>query len=226
MSSADPRELERLQRLLLACRRGLNHDLTNQLVALRGLLELLAQDEAERLSATGQDYIRRLLGVGERTLALAHTLRDLSRLAGAAPPAEVVALPDIVEEIVGLVEPPPACRCAWEAPQTFGPRLLLHKALVLALSLLAELNGAPLTELEFRSQALGTGIELAVGVGSLADTSRPAPSVRPAVSLSGPWQERLECVLLRELAGTWGGEVQWQNGSDGARVILTLPAPR
>jgi signal transduction histidine kinase len=221
MSSADPRELARLERLLHACRRGLNHDLTNQLVALRGLLQLLEQDEADRLSPSGQDYIRRLLGVGERTQALAHTLRDLSRLAGVAPPAEAVALPELVGEIVAALQPPPECIYAWHAPRTFAPRPLLRQAIASALSLLAELDGQRSAALEFRSHAAGPGIELAIQTSRLAHTSRSA-----AVSLSKTWHDRLDCVLLRELAAVWSGEVRWHGDTDGAAVTLTLPAAR
>jgi hypothetical protein len=222
MSSADPRELARLGRLLHACRRGLNHDLTNQLVALRGLLQLLDQEEAARLTPAGQDYVRRLLGVGERTQVLARTLRDLTRLVGAPPPSEVVVLPDLVEEVVAALQPPPACVVAWNAPRTFVARPLLKRALELALVLLAELDGQRGGGLEFRSHPGGPFIELAIRVGLLASTSQPAPSG----SLPGTWHDRLDCVLLRELAVVWGGDVQWHKDPGGAAVTLTLPALR
>jgi signal transduction histidine kinase len=225
MSSADAREPARLQRLLNACRHGLHHDLTNQLVALRGLLQLLEQDEAQRLSPAGQDYIRRLLGVGERTQALAHTLRELSRLGGAVGPREMVALPVLIEEVVAELQQPPACVYAWEAPRTFAPRPLLRQAVALALSLLHELDVPRDAALDFRSQPVGPGIELAIGVGLLADTSsRPTPSKHPAGSLASTWHDRLECVLLRELAFAWGGDVRWHRDQGSVGVVLTLPA--
>jgi hypothetical protein len=226
MSSADSPDLARLERLLYACRRGLNHDLTNQLVALRGLLQLLQHDEAARLSPAGNEYIDRLLAVSQRTQALAHTLRDLSRLGGPPPPSEMVALPALVEEVVAELKPLPPCTYAWAAPRTFAPRPLLRQAVALALTLLTELDAHAGSPLDFRSHLAGPAVELAFGVGSLADTSRPAPSARAVGDLPSAWHDRLECALLRELATAWEGAVRWQKRPGGAKVILAVPLPQ
>jgi hypothetical protein len=226
MSSADSPDCARLERLLFACRRGLNHDLTNELVALRGLLQLLQHDEAARLSRAGNEYIDRLLAVSERTQALARTLRDLSRLGGAPPPSEMVALPALVEEAVAELSPPPPCTYAWEAPRTCAPRPLLRQVLTLALKILKDLDGHAGAPLDFHSHLVGPAIELAIGAGSLADTSGPVPSARPAGELPSAWHDRLECVLLRELAMVWDGTVRWQKSPGGAKVTLALPLPR
>jgi hypothetical protein len=145
MATPNPRELARLRRLLAASRRGLNHDLTNQLVALQGLLQLLEQDEADHLGPAGKDYIRRLVSVGRATQALARTLRDLARLGGELPVDEIVALPELVEEAVAALNPTPACIYSWDAPRTYAPRPLLQQAVTQALSLLAEV-GEPRAE--------------------------------------------------------------------------------
>jgi hypothetical protein len=222
MPDPDPRDAARWQRLLVACRKGLNHDLTNQLVAFQGLLQLLAQDEADHLSLAGQDYVRRLLGVAQRTQALARVLRDLSRLGDGPPRSEVLALPELAEEVVAALPAPADCSFLWDAPRAFAPRELVKQALAQALPLAAEAGGAG--GFVIHSRPAGGAIELSIktspaaGASALAASPDPSPADLPAT-----WHDRLECVLLRELADTWYGGVTWHRG--GAGVSLTLPAP-
>jgi signal transduction histidine kinase len=220
MSAAESVDTARLLRLLAACRRGLGHDLTNQLVALRGLLLLLDQEEAERLSSAGREYVQRLLGVGARTQDLAHTLRDLAQLGGEeAAASEVISLPDIVEEAAAELVPQQACVGAWEAPRTFAPRQPVRQAVGQAIRLLAEFNRQCSARLDCGSRPAGPAIELRLKMGFAAGMSHPTTS-------AAIWHERLECVLLRELAFVWGGDVRWHFNGGGAEVTLRLPPSR
>ena len=220
MPATESVDTARLLRLLGACRRGLGHDLTNQLVALRGLLLLLDQEEGERLSPAGRDYVQRLLGVGARTQDLAHTLRDLAQLGVEdALACEIVALPDIVKEAVAELVPRPACSGTWDAPRTFAPRQPVRQAVGQAIHLLAEFNKQGTARLDCRSRPAGPAIELALKMGFAAGMSHPTTS-------AAIWQERLECVLLRELAYVWGGDVRWHFNGGGAEVTLRLPPSR
>jgi hypothetical protein len=227
MSPSHDPLLSRWQRLLEGCRKGLQHDLPNQLVALHGLLQLLELDEGERLSATGKDYLRRLLGVVGRIEALAQTMREMIHLTGAAPAATVVGLAEVVTDVLAEVPAPAACSENWEAPRVLAPRPLLRRALTQAVLLLLERPGAGSASLDFHSRPHGGGVELSVAVRS-PDPAAAAPTSaapRPA-DLSRAWNDRLECLLLRELVGSWGGTVQWQHEGAGLRVVFTLPAPR
>ncbi len=218
MPDSESRDAARRQRLLAACRKGLNHDLTNQLVAFQGLLQLLAHDEADHLSITGQDYVRRLLGVAQRTQSLARLLRDLSRLGDGPPRSELLALPELAEEAVVALAAPPSCSFLWDAPRTYAPRELVKQALAQALLLLAELGAGGL---DFRSRPADGAVELTI------ETSvAPGPATSPAAAdLPATWHDRLDCVLLRELADAWGGRATWQSAGARASVVLTLPAP-
>ena len=77
-------ESARWQRLLSACRHGLNHDMANQVIALQGLLQLLEEAEAQRLSADGQEFLMRLMERA-RTFKPTRMPGDLARLATPRP---------------------------------------------------------------------------------------------------------------------------------------------
>jgi hypothetical protein len=227
MSSATNHNLAQLQRVLEGCRKGLHHDLSNQLVALLGLLQLLHLEEAEHLSPTGLDYVRRLLGVGQRIQTLARTLTELIQQSGQPPPSTLVSLPEVLEEALAECPGLTLCSCSWEAPRVLVPRTLLHQSLALALRLLLESRAGGPAYLDCRSRPLTAEVELVLEVRSLAETIAPGAV---AVALSGDlprvWHERVECLLLRELVDRWGGAVQWQKVGDGLRVDFTLPPPR
>jgi signal transduction histidine kinase len=225
MSDVDP-SLARLQRLLEGCRKGVSHDLANQMVVLLGLLQLLQQDEAQRLSPAGRDYVRRLLGAARRTQDLARTLKDLTGLAGPAPPARPVAIAELVQEVLQEM-PDLSSTFEWQAPRVLAPRPLLIQAVAQAVRLLVETAGRARPELDFRSLPAPAGVELTINVRSLPAAPSPAlPPLRPPAQLPGAWHERLECLLLRELAAACGGAVIWRTADAGPSLGLSLPAPR
>jgi signal transduction histidine kinase len=214
----------RLQRLLNACRKGLNHDLTNQLVALQGLLQLLNLEEAAGLNPTGQDYVRRMLGVAQRTQALARTLADLSRLGSDVAPADVLLLPELAEEARATLQPPPICTCQWQSLKVQAPRALVLQALIVAFRLLAEPAGGSVASFAISTFPCATGVELTAAANP--DPTQAPTLPPPLADFPKAWHDRLECVLLEELAECWDGQVQWQM-KDGAKMVaLTLPVPR
>jgi signal transduction histidine kinase len=222
------RLLTQMQRILGACRKGLNHDLTNQVVALQGFLQLLNSEESKNLGPVGQDYVRRMLGVAQRTQALVRTLGDLSRLgADAVPPPEVLALPELTEEARATLSPPPTCSCQWQAPCVFAPRYPVLQALTVVFRLLTETQEDSSTCLTMAANPSEIGVELTIGAG--LDRAIVPPNASPlsqVASLPKTWHDRLECVLLQELAECWGGTVHWQARVAGKAVTMNLPAPR
>jgi signal transduction histidine kinase len=226
MSQDAASELLRLQRLIGACRHGLTHDLTNKLVALRGLIQLLEQDEAAHLSSDGREYLSQLTGVGDTTLTLVRHLRRLADLVS-PPPSEIIALPELVEDAVGQLSPVPACRCDWESPRVFAPRPLVQQALTQVLQLLTELDPERAQSLEIHSRPSDSAIELTLRAGLADETPEQLPPpLHPAPALPSVWLQRLDCVLLAQCAAAWGGDVRWYIDNSGAAVCLTLPAPR
>src|SRR5262245_8639459 len=128
----------RLERLLAACRKGLHHDLPNQLIALAGLLQLFEADEAGGLSDDGRDYLRRINGTLQRTRELTRTLKDVARLGSNPPPPENVALAELVSEVLADLKPPPVSKCTWQAPRVWAPRAVLQVGLAQAVRLVLE----------------------------------------------------------------------------------------
>jgi hypothetical protein len=217
----------RLQRLLEACRKGLDHDLPNQLVALHGLLQLLKMEESDRLSPAGLDYLQRLVRVVQRTQALARTLKELARLGSGLPSTGMVALPELVEEVLAEWQVPPVCSFVWDAPRVRAPRSHLHQTVAQILRLLLEsLAGEP-AQINFISRPAPPGIELSLQLGDAAQTDLSiTPSAPLLADMPAVWHERVECVLIRELVAGWGGTVLWRKDGDRLGVTMTLPAPR
>jgi signal transduction histidine kinase len=69
----------RTERLLACFQKALGHELPNQLVAVQGLVQLLREEEAERLSPEGRECLQRLAGVVQRAHALVRELADVGR---------------------------------------------------------------------------------------------------------------------------------------------------
>jgi hypothetical protein len=205
--------------------KGLNHHLPSQHIALHGLLQLLQQEEIDRLSSAGQDSVRRLLDIIQRTQVLTRTLEELASLGGSAPPASVVALPELLEEVLAECSAPPPRTVIWDVPRVQAPRLRLHQAMAQALRLLLEKREGRPVYLNLISQPAPAGVELIVAVSSV-DTAFLATNLASlSATLPKAWHERVECVLLRELADCWGGSVRWQKDSNQLAVTLTLLEP-
>jgi light-regulated signal transduction histidine kinase (bacteriophytochrome) len=216
MPSTNNLDPSRPARLLEACSKGLNHDLPNELVAMHGLLQLLQMEEADRLSAAGRDYLRRLLGVAQRTQVLTRTLKELARLAGDTPGAVVVPLPQLIEDVLAEWPTPPECTCTWDAPRVLAPPPLLHQAVAQAIRWLLEFQQNEPAHIIFGSRPAPAAVELSVHVKS---------TVSPA-HLAAAWDERLECLLIRELVDGCGGKVHWHDDGGHIGVLFTLAAPR
>jgi hypothetical protein len=229
MQSQSSQEIARFQRLFAACQRGLNHDLTNQLVALQGLLQLLEMDEFDRLTPTGQEYLKRLKSVGQRTLSLARTLRDLTRVVEPATRPEVVHLPTLVDEILDTMVPPPARKAVWDEPRVLAPPEAIRQALGIVLALLVELHCRPVPFFLFAARQCDGMVECSVSPSPANGTSTPLnPQAKPVPTpLPNPdvWHDKLECLLLRELAESWGGAASWRWQQSHATVVLTIPLP-
>lgn len=86
--------------LLLCLRKALGHELPNQFVAVQGLVRVLEWEEFHRLSAAGQDYLRRLGAAAERAHGMIRTLADVLRGHGAGRASELVPFHDVALEAV------------------------------------------------------------------------------------------------------------------------------
>jgi light-regulated signal transduction histidine kinase (bacteriophytochrome) len=230
--SADPAEhLARAERVLAHLRNALSHDVSNQLVAVQGLLQLLQMEERDRLSADGQDYVRRAAVAAQRAQGLLATLKELIRLgAEKLPQPEVIYLDGLFREVAAEVKAHhPACalecRLAFDAVRVSAPGRLLHQALLRVVRGLFSAGGGATRKAGIRSRRVPHGVELTVAEGPLEGRTEPPPQRREADA--PPWgTDRHDWVLVRELAEACGGSVAaWTEPGRGGLVTLVIPAP-
>jgi signal transduction histidine kinase len=207
----------RAGRLLGHIRKALSHDLPNQLVAVQGLLQVLQLEERQRLSADGQDYVRRAVAAAQRAQALVGNLKELARLGGERRLGEAVGLTELTAELGAEVQKlHPGCgldcRLDPGADRVAAPRRLLHDGLLRLLRGL--LDGAAARRLRIRSRRVPAGVELTV-----ADLPRGG---RPPARSDG---DRLEWVLVEETLGECGGSLSVRAEAGGDVLALVLPAP-
>jgi hypothetical protein len=240
MSQQDAFAVDPSQRLWELLRPTLSHDLPNMLVALQGLLQMLRQEETNRLSSGGLEYLKRLSALGQKLQGMVTTLRQLSRLSGAAP-AEEIAVAEMLRELAA------ACKqllprahvifhSSLKVPHVHAPRLLLHQSLLEITRLLAA--QAPPGDLHcFVASRRGNGeVELTIGAWtdslptSFNEARTPVPAPRPGASprgldynLFGP-ENRLGLVLIEEMARNWGGRAEtFDVPAQGKWIRVTVP---
>ncbi len=215
----------RAERLLGHLRKILGHDLPNQLVAVQGLLQVLQLEERQRLSADGQDYVRRAAAAAQRAQGLVSNLKELARLGCEQRPPEAVSLAELAAEVAAEIKNLHAgsaldCRLGPDADRVAAPRRLLHDGLLRLLrSLLA---GDEACRLRIRSRRVPGGVELTV-----VDPRRDGlPPARLAGAEEPPGAgDRLEWVLVQETLGECGGSLSVRPEASGNVFVLVLPAP-
>ena len=226
--------LARAERVLGHLRKALGHDVSNQLVAVQGLLQLLQMEEADRLSPDGQDYLRRAATAAQRAQALIATLKELARLGWDKLPArEVVSLDGLVRELTAEVKAHhPACtlecRLAHDAVRVTAPGRLLTQALLRLLRSFPGVGGSAARKVGIRSRRTPEGVELTVaeappeGQPEVAQPPRRLPD-----DDAPPWSgDRHEWALLRELVDACGGSLTaWFEPGRGGLFTLVIPAP-
>lgn len=195
----------------------INHDLPNQLVAIHGLLQLLSQDESARLSADGQELLRRVQGTSARVLETTHMLKLLGNAGESPEKPAAVALAELAEEAaIEVKQALPGLSLATCFPPGLerinaGPRSLRH-AVVLLLKLAA--SGYDKARLIIGAGRIETGHEIWIGLHD------PGALIWSARAL----EDRLEVLLVRELLHAWGGELTISDAAHGER-LFTIHAP-
>jgi light-regulated signal transduction histidine kinase (bacteriophytochrome) len=225
----DPaRRSVRAQRVLACWQHALGHDLPNQLVAIQGLLQVLALEERERLSSDGRDYLDRLAALTRKAQEALVTLKAIGRAAIDTGPAEEVALEELVREVAAEVRQLFAHRAITYhlrlgVPAVRAFRRPLHRALVeLIRTLLLEHEAAEI-HLALESRATADGVELAVARWS-SRTETPAASARP-VGLEMASVNRLGLALVREIVDTWAGALTVADDAGQGKRYAMLVCP-
>jgi signal transduction histidine kinase len=220
----DPaRRLARAERVLACFQRALGHDLPNQLVALRGLLQVLELEEGGRLSAEGRDYLRRLATVTGRLQDLLGTLKTIGRAAADPGPAEEVSLAELACEAAAEVKQVFPARAVtyhmcFQAPAVRTCRRPLQRAVVELVRIFLAEAGDPAGPVHLRldSRATPDGVELSVGRHPEGAAASPTvPGGEPTAA------GRLTLALVRELADTWGGTLT-RADEPGRGTVFTI----
>ena len=194
-------KLPRSDRLLRTMHKVVSHDLPNQMVALRSLLQLLQIEESERLSADGREYVRRLQNATQRAGEMVRFLKELDRLSTFACRSEAIPLDQLARELQGELQRLLPTRqftfeWQWSAPSIVGDPRVFPRAI-------GELCGGLLSgalgpcRLQARSQARGDGIELVFRVEEFAGARTGAPA-GPLVLRCFEAGDPLEVALARQ----------------------------
>ena len=87
------------ERLLAAMHPTCSHDLPNQILSLQSLVNLIEMDEVDHLGAAGQEYMRRLKAVADKTAVMSDFLKAMVRLIRYEPRPRSIAIADVIREL-------------------------------------------------------------------------------------------------------------------------------
>jgi len=208
--------------------RGINHSLSNRVVAIGALAEVLAPDEPP-----GAELVDAIAAEARKLNELLHTLRRLPRGAGASPSSpsspHALHLPDLLQAAVSLhthdaMLGDVSCDVQGAAdvlPVVATEEGVVHATLALIAAAKQWAAGAtPAEPVRLRYWGDDTLVTVVVSAGGGADDAgmvSPAADGAPAVPT--PSAARVVRWLL---AGT-GAEVTESAGETGVRYVLRLP---
>lgn len=205
----------RSDRLLNGMHRVVRHDLPNEIVAVQGLLQLLALEEMDRLSAEGREYLRRVQNAASRVAELAQFLKEMEHLSSFTVQPSRLALAVLGRELQGILQQSFAHTrfefdWHWHEPAVVGDARVILQAIQ---QLFAGLLDPPCDRCLVSASSRRQGEENIV----LALRIKPAQPI--ALGATAPvFEHRREVVLARtwlallnataELTSAAGGEVQ------------------
>ena len=196
----------------------IHHDLTNEMVALQGLLHELSTYESRQLSAVGKDYVQRMQCATTRICEQVRFLKAMERMNTLATKPESIAFSTLASDLKGELarrrsDVEFSFAWDWEASATcVGDRRTLCLALA---ELLVALIGPDAWQCRasVTSRNLGDRVELGFQLHA-----RHAAWTDKAVS------ERMETVLAREWLALSAADLQVMLPADGtARLLISIP---
>ena len=218
----------RSDRLLRGMHKVFSHDLPNQMVALQSLLQLLHAEEAERLSAEGQEYVRRLQNVTQRACEQVRFLKEMGRMKSYMAKSETISLVTLSRELQGELQQKHPHRSfafdwRWSVPTIVGDA----RTILLALSeLFAGFLHPSGTRCRLSANATrhGGAIELAFHLEQVislkAEDTVPTGLRWTAQNLD----QRMEIILAREWLALSGADLDVTLPEDGeVRFSIAIP---
>jgi signal transduction histidine kinase len=220
---------EQMRRLLDCFQKGLGHELSNQLVAIQGLLQVLRLEEGDRLDEAGRDYLQRLTAAARRAHGLVADLAAVARVCRDDLPVEPVGLADAAREAAAEVNQLfPGHSIEYHfgelAPVLTVSRLALRQVFVQLLrnAVQAAVPGRPL-RIDIGSRTGPAGLEFWV-----ADNGRGVPAEQlPNLFLPFPpgGGTGLGLFVVRQIITNWGGTVRVES-EPGEGSIATITVGR
>jgi light-regulated signal transduction histidine kinase (bacteriophytochrome) len=207
---SDPvRRLQRLERRLEIFGKICRHDLPNQLVAIRGLVNLLLE-ESTNFSVEGREYTSRLLGAAERALDMMQAIKTLLAVDTLADKIEEIDLHDLAQELAREIKQLfPKARIEYhfsiKIPKVLGARRTLHKAMGELLR--HGLAGQAKSVVEISAQAKENAVEIALAMGP--DRIPLDPPLLASRGNTKTLENRLELQVVRELMESGGGSFRF-----------------
>jgi signal transduction histidine kinase len=207
--------LEQAEQLLACFRQAVGHDLPNQLIAIQGLLNILALEETERLSPDGQEYLQRLLAATERAHALVSSLAELGRIRSNNQRPEMLSLKEVAQEVAARLNhlysgrtieydwPEPAFHL--EVPRLALEQVLLH---LMRNAVQAARDDLPI-RIEVHARAIATQREFWITDNGRGLTTEQLHQLRELFCGRTPvgLGEGLGLVLVRQYVFRWGGRL-------------------
>jgi signal transduction histidine kinase len=207
--------------ILCGMHKTLAHDLPNQIVVMRSLLQLLEQDEADRLSSDGRHYVERLKQAARHAADIARFLKEMGRSGSSTGQPQTIPLKVLALELASELERRLPGRQLeghwnWQAPAIVSDPALLPRALAELCACFLTADGTS-CKLTGKSSPMGNGVELTL---HLEETALPVLPVEKT-------EERMEMILARAWLTDCGARLRWEYSPDGAvRMIFVLPGPR
>jgi K+-sensing histidine kinase KdpD len=209
-------DAERTRQFLDYVSRILGHDLPNHFIALKGLAQLLAVEEEDRLSAEGKEYVGRMAAAADRAHLLVLSLASAGRLVLQPPNAEAVDVAEAVAEALAVVKALcPRHTVAYDVPQVpflvTVPRLSLDRVLAgllrQAFSIASE-HGTVHVKVEAKADSEAVEV-------SISDVSNS-----PGIDANG----NRDLFIARLLVEAWGGRFRLLGEPTGRQtVFVTCP---
>ena len=190
------------ERLLRGMQKACSHDLPNQIVVLQSLLQMLQLEEADRLSPDGQEYVRRLQKVTQRTAELARFIKEMCKLNGYVGKPEELSQQVLAREIQGALKqhfPDKQFRFDWQwaVPSIVGDYRTVLQALIEILSWSAARQG---NVCQVTGAAAEKENQLVVhfGLATVDPTPDNTPQTVSKPDVQPSPEQRMEIILARE----------------------------
>ena len=213
----------RAERLLEAMYPVFSHDLSNQLVIVQSLANLLEIEERQNLSTRAQDYLTRLTGASQRAGRMVQFLKQMVRVSNLKEPTENIQLSYLAREIqaeINQLFPGRSFRyeMRWKVPTIRAGRRAFYQALVELIRSGIDSQTESVLELRVESRRRQSGTEIEVSVSSPANCLAPT-----ALRADNPMETRLGLLLVRELANTWGGALELSTSTTRFEARMLIP---